>query len=59
MAIAASLTKPMKLASSLSYRVANAAELFELVEEALDDVALLVEVGVVATFDDPVALSAG
>ena len=43
----------MKLASSLSYRV-DAPELFEPVEEALDDVAFLVEVGVVGALDGSV-----
>jgi hypothetical protein len=55
-AIAASLTKPMKFSRSLSYSVADAAELLELVEEALDDVALLVDSGVVGTLERAVSL---
>jgi hypothetical protein len=33
----------------------DTAELFQLVEEALDDIALLVEFGVVGTFECPVS----
>jgi hypothetical protein len=46
----------MKFSRSLSYSVADAAELLELVEEALDDVALLVDSGVVGTLERAVSL---
>ena len=49
MAIAASLTKPMKLTSSLSYRVATRRNCLSLLKKRSTDVALLVEIGVVGT----------
>jgi hypothetical protein len=46
-AIAASLTKSHEVDEQLVVSRSDASELFELVEEALDDVALFIEVGVV------------
>ena len=49
--MAASLTKPMKLTSSLSYGVAIRRK-----EEALDDIALHIEIDVVGALDLAVSL---
>jgi hypothetical protein len=53
--MAASLTKPMKL-TKLVATSCGAAELFELVEEALDEVALFGETGVVGALELAISL---
>jgi len=50
-AIAASLTKAHEVSEELVVSSCDAVEVFQLVEEALDDVALLVEFGAVRTFE--------
>ena len=48
--------EPHEVGEELIVSCRDAAELFELVEEALDDVALFVKLGVIATFDRSISL---
>jgi len=45
-----------KVGEELVVSCRDTAELFELVEETLDDVALFVKLGVIGTFDRPISL---